>query len=172
MGVWAKLSTNLWYQGYSGRFSMALNYRLRPAWRTQWLLFIIVFLWGAITLMFTFGAVAADVGDASSMMMFIWGVMVLLVGALLFRRYVWSFILLGDRIESHYGIVARTVKTLRHKDIRNINMRQSVIERLLDVGKVEFSSAGGSGIEVSFHGVISPMALQNAVRKKMDEAQP
>jgi len=107
-------------------------------------------------------------GEVSAVFWMIVGPWLLATIVLLFKRYVWMFILKGDRIESRFGIISRSIRALRYQDIRNINMSQSIIGRLLDYGDVEFSSAGGAGIEVAFRGVVSPMALQEAVRRRLD----
>jgi hypothetical protein len=52
------------------------------------------------------------------------------------------------------------VHSIRIKDLRNINVNQTLWQRLVGVGDVEFSSAGGSGIEVVFLGVDKPMQVK------------
>jgi uncharacterized membrane protein YdbT with pleckstrin-like domain len=77
-----------------------------------------------------------------------------------FRRYSWRYTIDDRTIESRHGVIARNVQSIRIQDLRNVNVRQSLVQRLLRVGNVEFSSAGGAGIEVVFHGVSDPMAVK------------
>jgi hypothetical protein len=48
-------------------------------------------------------------------------------------------------------------------DLRNVNLRQGIVERMLGIGTLEFSSAGGSGIEVSWSGVRDPADLKRRI---------
>ena len=89
------------------------------------------------------------------------GVVVLVM---LYRHFQWRFEIGERTIESSRGIIGRDVRSLRVQDLRNVNVRQSLWQRLLGVGDVEFSSAGGEGIEVTFHGIASPMRLKELVQ--------
>ncbi len=142
-----------------------MNYRSRPAWRQQWLLFI-------ITLGFLSLAVSGlvlepqeltrqelNTGIAISAGLFVLGML-----TLLYRRYSWVFAIDEATIESIKGIIARDVNSIRIADVRNINVKQSIIQRILFIGDVEFSSAGGSGIEVAFCGVSRPMEVKNLLQ--------
>lgn len=51
------------------------------------------------------------------------------------------------------------------RDLRNINVKQTLWQRLMGVGDVEFSSAGGSGIEVSFRGVNDPLQVKSLAQR-------
>lgn len=82
----------------------------------------------------------------------------------LYRHYEWDFVIENGVVESRRGIIGRDVQSIRLKDLRNVNVRQSFFQRIFFVGDVEFSSSGGSGIEVVFHGVPSPMEVKTLVR--------
>jgi uncharacterized membrane protein YdbT with pleckstrin-like domain len=71
----------------------------------------------------------------------------------------------GETIESREGLIARKVSSIRVRDLRNINVKQSLWQRLMGVGDVEFSSAGGSGIEVSFRGVSDPLQVKSLAQR-------
>ena len=45
-----------------------------------------------------------------------------------------------------------------------MNLKQSVSQRLFRVGDLEFSTAGGAGIEVTFRGVSRPMELKQRIQ--------
>ncbi len=89
--------------------------------------------------------------------------------AILYRHYCWRFTIGDDTVESHYGIVARNVKSIRIKDLRNINLRQSLFQRIFGIGDLEFSSAGGADIEVTFFGIQHPMDIKNKVQSLQGE---
>ncbi|MEK7796111.1 MAG: PH domain-containing protein, partial [Pseudomonadota bacterium] len=57
------------------------------------------------------------------------------------------------------------VQSIRVQDLRNVNVRQTIWQRLFGVGDVEFSSAGGTGIEVTFYGVTDPLDVKDRVMR-------
>jgi len=145
--------------------NFSFSYEGRPAWRNQWLLLTLITLWGLITILITVG-VAFDKAspDDLTMLAISWGVFVLLVLVAMYNKYSWRYILRDDQVQSLHGIVARDMKSIRLQDIRNVNVKQSFFQRIFNIGDVQFSSAGGSGIEVAFFGVLDPMALQEKVQ--------
>ena len=88
-----------------------------------------------------------------------------------YRRYAHLYSIQNGRVEHHKGILARNVKSIRVKDIRNINLRQGVVGRLLGIGTLEFSSAGGAGIEVTWWGVLNPDEIKNEIEYMHDSVQ-
>jgi uncharacterized membrane protein YdbT with pleckstrin-like domain len=142
-----------------------MNYRSRSAWRDQWLLliislgFLLLTLAGLVFEPQEFSRQQINAGIAILAGLFSLGVL-----TLLYRHYSWTFIIDDSTIESTKGIIARDVNSIRIEDVRNINVRQSIIQRILFIGDVEFSSAGGSGIEVAFCGVSRPMEVKNLLQ--------
>lgn len=138
-----------------------MHYDKRPAWHNQWwqialaaalpVLFVLAIFWGERYF---------SPANVRVVLVIMAAVFVYLIAVVSFRRYVWRYTIDGETIESRYGIVARKVQSIRIRDLRNINVRQSLMQRLLHVGDVEFSSAGGSGVEVVFFGVSDPMAVK------------
>lgn len=80
-----------------------------------------------------------------------------------YRRYRWLYTIDREHIESRRGLIGRQVRAVRIRDLRNINVRQSLMQRLLNVGEVEFSSAAGEEVEVVFFGVPDPIGLKDHV---------
>ena len=142
-----------------------MNYRSRPAWRDQWLLLIISLGFLLLTLASLVFAPQQlsrqqiEIGIAVLAGLFALGVL-----TLLYRHYSWAFTIDDSTIESSRGIIARDVNSIRIEDVRNINVKQSIIQRVLFIGDVEFSSAGGSGIEVAFCGVSRPMEVKTLLQ--------
>ena len=91
--------------------------------------------------------------------------MLVLVAVIVYRYHVWTFTIRGGTIESCRGIIGRDVQSIRVQDLRNVNVRQSIFQRLFGVGDVEFSSAGGTGIEVTFYGVTDPLGVKDRVMR-------
>jgi uncharacterized membrane protein YdbT with pleckstrin-like domain len=87
-------------------------------------------------------------------------VFVYLVAVVIYRRYSWAYKIDHETIESREGLIARKVKSIRVRDLRNLIVTQTLIQRILGIGDVGFSSAGESGIEVVFRGVDDPLKVK------------
>lgn len=138
-----------------------MELEIRPSWRDQFgllLVFGILLITSVVTLLQPIGGVSPNVVAG------VFLILTILVGlTILYRHYVWSFTIDGVSIESCYGIISRNIHSIRIRDLRNINVRQGILQRLLGIGDIEFSSAGGAGIEVTFYGVVGPMALKHRI---------
>lgn len=74
-------------------------------------------------------------------------------------------------VESAEGIVARNKSNVRYAHIRSAEVKQGVIDRLLDVGSVELATAGSADVEIIFKGVLDPVAIQNEVNERIAASQ-
>ena len=64
------------------------------------------------------------------------------------------------------GIIAKETSEVQHDDVRNIQIDQSVLERLLGVGKIAISSSGQDGLEVVVKGVPTPADIAAMIRRR------
>jgi len=142
------------------------DYRAHPALRNQWFAILAAM---ALFVLFVYlglkGAMAGGGTNVQIVLAIIGVPMLVLVAMVVYRYHVWTFTLRGDTIESCKGILGREVQSIRVQDLRNVNVRQSIMQRLLGVGDVEFSSAGGAGVEVTFYGVIDPLGVKDRVMR-------
>lgn len=145
---------------------------LRPAWRNQWLL--IAFL--PLLILAAIGASLADPaavtsanGPAGSPTLFTWLALIAAIVILIYRRYSWRFTIDNVRVSSHHGIIARNQKAVRIKDMRTVELRQGVIQRLLNVGGLAFYSAGSASSDVLFRGIKDPHIVRDDVQRLLDE---
>ncbi len=97
------------------------------------------------------------------------GPLVYLCVLIIYRRFCWLYTVDQEHIESHRGILARRVRSIRIRDLRNVNVRQSIAQRLFGVGDVEFSSAAGGDIEVTFFGVADPLEVKDLAQRLQGE---
>ncbi len=145
-----------------------MQLKLRPAWRKQWFLILVAlsFLAGPLlylhdspdtTIETTIPTLLTIEAPFLIISLIIWLVVVV-------RRYSWKYTVDSENIESRHGIVAREVRVIRVSDLRNVNVRQSIFHRLINIGAVEFSSAGTAGVEVVFAGVHDPMTVMHKVQ--------
>ncbi|MDO8705463.1 MAG: PH domain-containing protein [Sulfuricaulis sp.] len=144
----------------------AMNYIARPAWLNQWWQIGILFLMPVVfVLAYLKGHQYFSSENLRVVYVVIVAVFVYLTAVVIYRRYSWAYTIDGGTIESREGLIARKVKSIRVQDLRNINVNQSLWQRIVGVGDVEFSSAGGSGIEVVFCGVDKPLQVKQLVQR-------
>lgn len=94
-------------------------------------------------------------------------------GDLIARIYDVRFTLSADGIEARVGIVSlsQSVTRIRFEDIRLIEVDQSLLERLLDVGNVLIGTAATDSIEVYMEGMVAPGEIQRMVQAERDKRQ-
>jgi uncharacterized membrane protein YdbT with pleckstrin-like domain len=94
----------------------------------------------------------------------------LIMLVIIYNRYRWKFSVDDDHVQSRQGIIA-LIKQQRIslKDIRGIQVKQTAIQRMFDVGDVEFSTAGNSDTKMVFVGIKSPSALKDKVLLKKNK---
>ena len=132
---------------------------LRPAWRA-----VLALPTPIILILFLF---AISPGNAAAFSLLI-VILLPLLPFVYYRRYAHRYVIQKGRIEHQKGVIARRVNFIRVKDIRAINIKQGIIERLLNIGTLEFSSAGGAGIEVAWWGLCHPDAIKNTIEQMHD----
>ena len=54
------------------------------------------------------------------------------------------------------GLFSRKTTEVLHRDVRNIEIDQSISQRMFGVGRIGIASAGQSGIEIQFSGIRDP----------------
>jgi uncharacterized membrane protein YdbT with pleckstrin-like domain len=144
-----------------------MKYTFRPAWRSQWFLMILAIGLLLIPLLPIIESLRAgedwrlalDPGLAILGLPF---VVVFLI--MTYRHYSWRFTVDGTSIESRRGIIARDVSSIRVEDVRSINVKQSLFERLLFIGDIEFSSAASPEAEVVFKKISTPMRVKRKIQ--------
>src|SRR3954452_10329062 len=140
-------------------------YQGRPSWRS-------------ILLFYALGIVAVAVGGAIAGLIWNdpgWGSLigVLILIAILvagwIRRVGTRYYVTNERLHIRHGIIARRSQETRLERIQNVNTDQSVFERLLRIGTVDFDTAGGSDYDFAFRGVSDPTRVGQAVDRAIRE---
>lgn len=96
--------------------------------------------------------------------------MVLLVIAGYVRRLATTYTITTTRLVIRRGILSRAEQHSRVDRIQNVSTKQSVLERFLRVGTVEFDTAAGEEDELEFVGVARPHDVVEAVRRAHRES--
>ena len=63
------------------------------------------------------------------------------------------------------GILAKSTTEVRHRDVRNIQISQSVFQRMAGVGTIGISSAAQSDIEIVAQGMPNPQKVKQIIDK-------
>jgi hypothetical protein len=87
---------------------------------------------------------------------------VLCVGIARFSR---DYFVTEDRVEVMWGMIGRSSKEVRIRDIRSIDVRESWVTGLLGLGSMDFSSSANAGIEVAFDHVRKAHQIKELVRR-------
>jgi uncharacterized membrane protein YdbT with pleckstrin-like domain len=93
---------------------------------------------------------------------------VLLVGWI--KRVATTYRISTKRLHIRRGIVARRNQETRLERVQNVNTSQSVLERLLQVGTVDFDTAGTGDYDFRFAGVADPSEIVSAIDRAQREA--
>lgn len=102
-----------------------------------------------------------------------WLVVCLLVFvAAAITMFVWYLLKLSASLEittkrttESHGLFSRATSEVLHDNIRNIAVKQSFVDRVFNVGQLEISSSGQSGVEITMKDVKDP----HGVREKIDK---
>jgi len=134
----------------------------RPSWRSVLEIYIgglvLAGLVGAIAALIDVVALGVGVGVAVY-------VVVLIVGFV--RRVGTRYVISNQRLYIRRGLLAKREQQTRIDRVQNVNTKQSLFERILRVGTVDFDTAGTGDADFRFDGIANPGAVVRAV----DEAQ-
>jgi uncharacterized membrane protein YdbT with pleckstrin-like domain len=81
------------------------------------------------------------------------------------RRYFTKYMITSERLRIQRGIIARKVQQTEIARVQNVNTDQTVIQRILQVGTVDFDTAGTTDSDFKFIGVNDPADVVTAVDK-------
>jgi uncharacterized membrane protein YdbT with pleckstrin-like domain len=98
------------------------------------------------------------------------GALVFLAG--LFRRIATVYTITNQRLRIKRGILSKRIQQTRIDRVQNVNTEQSVIDRVLRVGTVDFDTAGTDDSDFTFAGVSSPSRVVEAVDRAQHSALP
>jgi uncharacterized membrane protein YdbT with pleckstrin-like domain len=144
-------------------------FRGHPSWRST-LDFHIKGVLAAVVAGALAGAVTAI---ASGHVMAEWIVVVVLVTLVivllagLISRARTTYTITSERLTIHKGLMSRDLQQTRLERVQNVNARQSIFERMLRVGTVDFDTAGGAGYDFTFHGVDNPREIVRTVEQAL-----
>ncbi len=95
-------------------------------------------------------------------------VVVLLAGLVARKRT--TYTISSERLTIQKGLLSHELHETRLERVQNVNSRQSILERLLKVGTVDFDTAGGAEYDFAFRGVADPRQIVRTVNRALGEA--
>jgi uncharacterized membrane protein YdbT with pleckstrin-like domain len=132
-----------------------------PSWRA-----ILGFYLKGVVIAVILGAIAKLVGASSGVVFLI--VLVVLALTLLIgfvKRWATTYTITNRRLNIKRGIVSREVQETRLERVQNVNYNQSVYQRLMQIGDVDFDTAATDDYNFVFYGVANPADVVHEVDK-------
>jgi uncharacterized membrane protein YdbT with pleckstrin-like domain len=144
-----------------------------PSWRSKVSHFV---AWTPLALLPFIVAVILDANDIGTWLsLWQWflvsAVLVILVVAVdVIRRYATYYAVTTQRLRVRVGLLSRSEQTTRFDRIQNVDIRQSLMDRMLKVGTVDFDTAGASEgpDQFKFRGIADPQSLVRIVAENSD----
>jgi uncharacterized membrane protein YdbT with pleckstrin-like domain len=87
------------------------------------------------------------------------------------KRTATDYAVTTQRLYIRRGILSKRVQQTRIGRVQNVNTNQSLLERLLRVGTVEFETAGTEESDFHFSGISDPAGVVAAVDRAQREAE-
>jgi uncharacterized membrane protein YdbT with pleckstrin-like domain len=85
------------------------------------------------------------------------------------RRSATTYTITSERLTIRLGLLSRELHETRLERVQNVGTRQSLVDRLLDIGTVDFDTAGGAGFDFVFRGVAAPEEIVRTVNHVLRE---
>ncbi len=138
-----------------------------PSWRS-----VLLFYVGGVALAAVaaaIGALASGTGIAILAGAVVLGLVVL---AGLVKRMATRYVITTERLHIRRGILSKKTQETRIQRVQNVNTDQSFFERIMQVGTVDFDTAGSDDSEFRFVGVGNPEEVTRAVDRAQRRAEP
>jgi membrane protein YdbS with pleckstrin-like domain len=132
-----------------------------PSWRA-----ILGFYLKGLAIAIVLGIIAKLVSSTTSVFVVVLVVLAitLLVGFL--KRWATTYTITSRRLNIKRGIISREIQETRLERVQNVNTSQSVYQRLMRIGDVDFDTAASGGdYDFIFYGVADPGDVVHKVDK-------
>ena len=135
-------------------------YQGHPSWRSTIAFYLKGLLIAVVVGVIVWFAASNAAGGTVAVVIF---AIVVLVGFV--RRFFIVYTITNQRLRIQRGIIARRVQQTQIERVQNVNTNQGVIQRIMQVGTVDFDTAGTGDSDFSFVGVNNPDDVVVAVDK-------
>ncbi len=143
-----------------------------PSWRSILGFYIKGLVLVAITAAIAAGAtrVANDEVDSGLVTLVAVVLLVVVLVAGYVKRLFTTYTISNNRLHIRRGIIARAEQQTQLVRVQNVNTNQSVLQRMLLIGTVDFDTAAGDDYDFQFAGVANPHDVVEAVHRAQREA--
>src|SRR5215211_7270083 len=105
-----------------------------------------------------------EVNKALVILVFLAGVGITILAGFI-KRVATTYTITSRRLHIKRGIVSREIQETRLERVQNVNYSQSVYQRMMQIGDVDFDTAAGDDYNFIFSGVADPGEVVEAVDK-------
>jgi uncharacterized membrane protein YdbT with pleckstrin-like domain len=88
------------------------------------------------------------------------------------KRITTHYTITNRRLRIQRGIISREIQETRLERVQNVNYNQSLVQRLLQVGDVDFDTAAGDDYNFIFAGVADPDEVVERVDRATHATSP
>jgi uncharacterized membrane protein YdbT with pleckstrin-like domain len=85
------------------------------------------------------------------------------------RRLATTYTITSHRLTIRLGLLSRQVHDTRLDRVQNVGISQSLLERMLGIGTVDFDTAGGAGFDFAFRGIADPKTIGHTVNQALQQ---
>ena len=129
-----------------------------PSWRATLGFYVLGFV-AAVAAGILAGVIAGSTVGVIVLIVVLAGV--ILAG--LIRRLATHYLVTTQRLRIRRGILSRHVQQTQLDRVQNVNTNQSFFERVLQIGTVDFDTAGTEDSDFTFRGIADPDQVVGAV---------
>ena len=88
---------------------------------------------------------------------------------LLWIKSKFTVLLINDKlIRSKKGIISRAFSEVQHSDVRNIQVKQGALDRILGIGMVQVGTAAIGEMEITLRAMANPNRIAEMIRQYQD----
>ena len=129
-----------------------------PSWRA-----ILGFYLKGIVVAAILGVIAKLLEDNGTAFLVILVVIAVTVLAGFVKRVATTYTITNRRLNIKRGIISREIQETRLERVQNVNYRQSVFQRVMQIGDVDFDTAATDDYNFVFYGVADPGDVVHSV---------
>jgi uncharacterized membrane protein YdbT with pleckstrin-like domain len=129
-----------------------------PSWRA-----ILGFYLKGVLVAIVLGVIAKLIDGDGTAFLVILAVLALTLVIGFVKRVATTYTITNRRLNIKRGIISREIQETRLERVQNVNYRQSVYQRLMQIGDVDFDTAATDDYNFVFAGVADPGDVVHAV---------
>jgi uncharacterized membrane protein YdbT with pleckstrin-like domain len=100
---------------------------------------------------------------------FFWLIIPLIIA--LWKRRALVLRVYDDRVSLETGVLSKNFVELFIKDVRTINIKQSIVQRIFKIGDVMIATAGISGYELVAYGLPGPKRIKDLIIEQRQKSK-